>query len=175
VDALYFASLEPQVAHRWRFRGRTPAPNEFRDNLFDPGVLAQFMVVQADTDDPIGLVSSYQASMVAKHCFVAFQRLRTNDDGPTGGLMIEGLLIFVQYLFDHFDFHKVYFEVPEYNASLFARGPGAIVEEEGRFKDHLYYGDRTWDMLTFALYRARWESVADGFRGLWPDDHFQRR
>jgi RimJ/RimL family protein N-acetyltransferase len=173
VDALYFASLDPRASHRWRFRGRTPAPNEFRDNLFDPGVLAQFMVAHAETGEAVGLVSSYQASMVGKHCFVAFQRLR-REAGPTSGLMIEGLLIFVQYLFDHFDLRKVYFEVPEYNATLFSRGPGALVEEEGRFKDHFYYGDRMWDLLTFALYRTRWESVADGFRGVWPEGHFDR-
>lgn len=76
---------------------------------------------------------------------------------------------FIQYLFDHFDFRKLYFEVPEYNASLLATGAGSLLAEEGRLREHLYYGDRMWDMVVYALYREPWETVADGFRGRWPE------
>lgn len=88
--------------------------------------------------------------------------------------MIEGIFVFIQYLFDHFDFQKIYLEVPEYNLSLFAGGIGSLLEQEGCFRDHLYYGDRRWDMLMFALYRSSWEAVADGFRGRWPEGHFDK-
>ena len=171
VDALYVASLEPQVAHRWRFRGRTPSPAEFHDRLFSPAVLAQFIVVDLETRSSVGLVTAYDADPYGGHCAVAFQRLATAADRASRGLMMEGVFVFVQYLFDHFDFRKVYFEVPEYNASLLATGAGSLLAEEGRLRGHLYYGDRTWDLITYALYRTEFESVADGFRGHWPPGH----
>jgi hypothetical protein len=173
VDALYLASQRPQANHRWRLRGRTTSPSEFHAMLFDPGVLAQYMVVEAGSGSTVGLVVAYNANLVSGNCAVATQRIQTKTSSPSHGLMIEGTLVFFQYLFDHFDLRKIYLEVPEYNESLFGDLGGSLLEEEGRFKDHYYYGDRHWDLITYALYRTRWEAIADGFRGRWPESHFR--
>lgn len=63
-------------------------------------------------------------------------------------------------------------EVPECNVSLFPNRSAGLLVEEARLRDHLYYGDRHWDMLHLALYRDTWDGVADAFRGRWPDGHF---
>jgi len=173
IEALYRASLRPQSSHRWRFRGRTPSPREFEQTLFADDVLAQFVVVEAASGAPVGLVVGYDPDMVAGHCAVATQRVWDHSTGS--GLMFEGTLVLVQYLFDHFTFRKLYFDVPEFNLDLFGDARGRLLVEEGRLIDHYYYGDRYWDRVTFGLYRSSWDEVADGFRGSWPDGHFASR
>lgn len=123
VEPLYQAAIEPRSAHRWRFRGVTPNPNAFYEALYDPAVIAQFMVQASSSGEAVGLVVGYDADRVSRHCKIAVQRLLPGARGlETSGLMVEGLFVFVQYLFDHFDFQKVYLEVPEYNMSMFAGG-----------------------------------------------------
>jgi RimJ/RimL family protein N-acetyltransferase len=176
IELLYRASLDPRVNHRWRFRGGTPSPNEFHQALFAPEVVCQYMVVDHATEQSVGLVTAYSADHMARHVRIAVQRVLEGDAPPDSkGLMIEGFFVFVQYLFDHFNFHKLYVEVPEYNLSLFTGGPGALLTVEGRLRDYFYWGDRMWDMYFLALHREAWESVADHFRGVWAPDHFDRR
>lgn len=169
VVALYRASLDPATTHRWRFRGRVPSPDEFRALLFDPAVLAQLMVVTLDRGAPVGLVAAYDADLSAGHCSVAIQRLNAPDGAPpTKGLMIEGFLVFVQYLFDHFSFRKLYVEVPEYNATLVRGSMPHPLRLEGELHDHFAYGDRTWSKLICSLSRHDWDAVAGAWRAPWP-------
>lgn len=168
VWALYYAALEPRSAHRWRFRGQTPSPERFRTSLFGPATLAQFMVVQSATLATVGTVVAYSPDLNAGHCSLAIQRIASPKGESTSGLMIEGFLVFVQYVFDHFGCTKVYLELPEYNRSLVASGPGTLLEVEGRLRDHHRYADRTWDLWIYAIYKERWDEVAQHFRGPEP-------
>lgn len=170
IPVLYQATLRPQSAHRWRFRGRTPSPEEFESVLFGRDVLAQFIVIEAGGGRPVGLVVGYDPDTTSGHCSVAVQRAWDHD--RSAGLMFEGAFVMVQYLFDHFNLRKLYFDVPEYNLTLFSQSPGSLLVEEGRLIDHYYYGDRYWDRVTFALYRSTWDETAEGLRGRWPEGHF---
>jgi len=156
VDHLYLATQQPDASHRGWLHGRTCSPSEFRSMLFDSAVLAQYVVVDAATGESAGLVTSHDANLVSGTCTVATQRI---DDGPTsrpaGELVLEGTMLFIQYLFDHFQLRKVYLEVPEYDAEPITADPGSVLEEEGRFRDHYYWGDRYWDLITYAVYRTR--------------------
>lgn len=176
----YMSSLEPVSAHRWRFRGQTPSPEQFRSILFSPATFTQFAVVEVGRRDgpSIGLVYAYECELSNGTVRVAFQRFSAGrsgqaDEGHTSshGLMVDGLMIFIQYLFDHFTFRKIYIEVPEYNLSLFEYAGGEIFVKEGELRDHLYFGDRYWSEVIFALYRESWDRIADAFRGEWPEDH----
>lgn len=131
------------------------------------------MVEQVNPIGPVGAIVGYDADRVSGHCKIAM--LRLGDDyvaSTSSGLMIDGFFAFGQYLFDHFNFRKLYIEVPEYNMSLFSEGIDNFMAEEGRFKDHYNFGDRWWDCFVLAIYRTTWEAVADNFRGSWPDGHF---
>lgn len=173
----YEASLSPVMAHRWRYRGRTPAPEAFRQALFGEPSLAQFAVVRVGdlTATGLGIVAAYQAEMSDGVCTIAFQRFI--DDEPSDaadgerarGLMVEGLLVFIQFLFDHFRLRKIYAEVAGFNRDLFDHGIDHLFVEEGLLRRHYYYGDRFWDHKIYALYRERWDEVAAPYRGKWPD------
>lgn len=169
VWALYYAALEPRNAHRWRFRGRTPSPEEFRALLFGPATMAQFMAVESATLATVGTVVAYAPDLSAGHCSIAIQRVAPSTGDSTSGLMIEGFLIFVQYVFDHFGCTKLYLELPEYNRSLVGGGAGSLLELEGRLRDHHRYADRMWDQWIYAIYKERWDEIAPYFRGPDPD------
>lgn len=167
---LYTASLDPRTNHRWRFRGQTPSPDEFRAALFHPNTLAQFMVMPLASDGlGIGLVSAYSADLSAGYCYAAVQRVPSESALKTDGLLVEGFFVFVQYLFDHFKIDKIYLEIPEYNRSLIAGGTESMLVEEGRLINYHYYGDRAWDQYIYSLRRSTWDEVASSFRGEWPD------
>ena len=168
VEALYYSSLEPRTADRWRFRGATTSPEQFRGALFGPGTLAQFMVTPKDSrGDGVGLAAAYASDQSAGHCYVAIQRADSHHPDPqTANLMFEGTIVFLTYLFDHFDFRKVYFEIPGFNLGLVQGWAGTILVEEGRLRDHYFYADRYWDQMIYALYRAPFEeTIALFFQG----------
>jgi RimJ/RimL family protein N-acetyltransferase len=165
---LYEAALDPRFAHRWRFRGTTPSPEAFRAHLFSDKVLAQFAVVPlARPENTLGLAVAYDADLWAGHCFVGIQRAAGPRQEADRGLMIEGLLVFIEYVFDHFSFHKLYFEVPEYNRALIEGAP--VMRKEGTLRNHYYYGDRRWDQYLMAIHRDDWDEAAEPFRGEWAD------
>jgi RimJ/RimL family protein N-acetyltransferase len=179
IAMLYRASVDPRINHRWRFRGTTPSPEAFRRALYSDQTLAQYMVVAlADLAHPVGAVSAYNADLVAGHCHIAAQRVdggglvRDRHAKPDGGLMMEGMFIFLQYLFDHFDFRKIYIELPAYNRSLFDASASSLLVEEGRLLDYYWYGGRHWDQYIYSVSQTRWEEIAVHFRGEWPAEHY---
>jgi RimJ/RimL family protein N-acetyltransferase len=161
IAAIYFASLDPDSAHRWRYRGRTPSPEAFRQSLFTDAILAQFMVEnRSDPEHAVGLVSGYNADLVSGHCYIALLRTDGALRRPqSAGLMVEGAILFIQYVFDHFELKKIYVEVPEYNQSLI-QGADAVFKKEGDLRDHYVYRGRSWAQYLYACYREDWD-------GLW--------
>lgn len=164
LPALYHGSMYPQTAHQWRFRGLTPGPDEFRAAVFSPVISTQFVVAHAETGEIIGLVMSYDADTVAGHAYLGMHRVSPDERAPaTKGLMIEGFLVFVEFLFDHFDYRKLYVEVPEYNLGFFASE--TLLVQEGVQRDHHYFSGRRWSKTTFAIWRDDWEALAGPYRG----------
>ena len=175
LGPLYQSALEPSVAHRWRFRGSTPSPEAFRAALFSPDVLVQHAVVANKEPYPlVGLVTAYEADHSGGHCFVAFHRTAqpANLRQATSGLLLEGLALLVEYIFDHFDFHKIYVELPEYNLSLIS--DTFILHQEGQLRDHFFAQGRHWDAYIFAAYRSEFADILSRFRPPWPHSTDER-
>ena len=166
--ALYEASLDPRNAHRWRFRGRTPSPEMFQNQLYH-SVFAQLGVAPIGSDQIVGLVSCYDENLAAGHAKLAFQRC---GSGGEGGEMIEGIAVFINYVFDHWPFRKLYLELPEYNLGLFDGLTDTILRTEGVMKEFEYYNETLWDLHVMSLSRVDWEKFMDGW-GL--DDSRQAR
>ena len=154
---LYATATDPTVSYRWRYRGATPSPEQFATELWQ-GVLCQYLVVHTDGGAPVGLVSAYQADLANRTCYVALLGERTHD---ASGLLLEGALLFVTYLFHTWDLRQIYAEVPGYTMDAFASGVGRYFREEGRLVDHSFHGGRFWDLHILALHRADWEKKAE--------------
>lgn len=167
LPALYRASLEPTSSFRWRYRGKTPGPQEFEETLH-LGVVSQFAVADPATDHLLGLVSAYNHRPEARSCHLAFLRCadapRTGTatgtgTGTTGGELVEGACLFLDYLFATFDLHRVRMEVPEYNLHLVHGLIGSVLEREGELKEFVWHDRSAWSMHLLAIERTTWDRV----------------
>jgi RimJ/RimL family protein N-acetyltransferase len=148
--------LQDAVVPSWRFRGRTPGPEQWSRILW-ADVLAQYLIVPASQrTGPIGLVLAYNANFQDQHAYLAALRF---DAAARSPLMILGVGLFVRYVFTCWQFRKLYLDTPEYNYDALASGGEQLFEVEARLREHVYFGGRHWDQLTLAIYRDNWSEL----------------
>jgi len=152
---LYRLHAQDEIGFRWRFRGETPSPDRFIATLWE-GVLAQFVVSQNKTNTGVGLVTTYGVNLRDQYAHIAFV---TSPEYVGTGLTLEGLALFVDYLFRLWPLRKLYAEAVEYNYSQFSRGSNRYFKREGILRDQLHYAARYWDVHVLALYRRDWERI----------------
>jgi hypothetical protein len=161
--ALYLLSVTDQNSFRWRFHGTTPSLETFERSLH-PGVLCQFVVVP--TGQPqrlLGLVVAYNANLQNGYCFLA-----AVTDPSSGAGILEAAGLFLRYLIRNWPFRKIYLEVPEYNVAQYQSAVSAgVLREEGRLKEHQYFLDRYWDLITYAIYRDELVKFGERFSSLF--------
>jgi RimJ/RimL family protein N-acetyltransferase len=154
LPALYLASLDPQAANTWRYRGRTVPVDEFLRGLHD-GVRAQYVVELVESGTPVGLVIAYDHQQAGRHCKVAFIRFGPRTPGDRGAVL-EGLIALMSHLFASHPYRKLYIELPGYNRHLLEP---EIFEVEGTLREHLFHDGRYVDLHIASLPRARWEEL----------------
>lgn len=155
INILYLATTEPQQSYRWRYRGRTPSPDEFQRTLFG-GVVAQFMV-EDHAGHPIGLVVAYDEDPGAGHCQIGFIRCTA----ASAGSMVEAMGLFINYVLRTFNYRKLFADLPEYNLGLIDGMAGELVKTEGRLTDYFWHGGRYWDRCFISINRSDWEAFAE--------------
>jgi hypothetical protein len=152
-DALRMLELGDSLGPRWRYRGSTPSPETFAQTLW-ASVLAQYLVCPANGDGPpAGVLVCYGADMQDGFAYVAAAKFDRSRPSP---MVLEGCIIFLEYLFACWPFRKLYFESMEFNLVQFKSGLDRLLHEEGRLRSHSYLGGRYWDQVTMALYRDEW-------------------
>lgn len=147
--------LEAPHLHLWRYRGRTPSPDEIVRDLWN-GVLAQFVVVSADTGRPVGLVVAYNADL---HSGTVYLAAIGGSDAKNGGIVLHGFGLFLGYLFGTFRLRKAYIEVAEYTLPQFGNQLGRFFHLEGRLREHEYLAGRYWDHLQWSITREQWSET----------------
>src|SRR5262245_33507497 len=148
LEALYRLSIDPRVGLTWRFRGSTPSFEIFRDTLFD-NVLAQY-VIETASGRLGGLAVCYAANMRNGFAYVG---IVAAPDFLGTGLAIEGTALFLTYLFSHWNFRKLYAEVPAFNLQQFESAIGKYCQVEGLLLDHEYFAEEWWDLHILAFHR----------------------
>lgn len=155
-DRLRQIELSENLGALWRCGGSTPSPEAWAHGL-SAGVLAQFLVVRANDQVPVGIVACYKADFQHQFAYLAAAKFVRAD--RTTHLM-EATVLFIEYLFSCWAFRKLYLEVNGYNLEQFSSGVGRLLEEEGRLSEHVYFGGRYWDQHLLSLWRDRWEESA---------------
>jgi|GEM_PF-1352525 len=149
---LYELSVSPETGWSWRYRDQQPSYETFLRSL-STEVFAQYMIMRVESNERLGLAVCYRANFRNSHAFLALQGV------PTAwgrGLLIEGANLFIDGLFDNYEFRKLYAECPEFNVASFRSGLGDGFVEEGVLREHERYRGRWWDLHYFALYRSTW-------------------
>lgn len=152
-DFLRNAELSESLGPRWRFRGSTPAPEQYPQTLWQ-GVSAQFMIVQVGSFRPIGLVSLYNLEPGHGTGYIGVADLN-NGGAPTQ--VVQGAVLFLSYVFTVWQIRKLYFEAYEFNLRQFRSLIGRWMQEEGRLHEHFFLDGRYWDLVTLALYGDAWK------------------
>jgi RimJ/RimL family protein N-acetyltransferase len=158
-DMLMKAELAQPDGLLYRYRGQTPSPESFVANLWN-GVLNQQIIADIRTGQPVGIVAAYNADFrngtayLAAFVFPEFRR---------AGWPLEGVKLFLDYLFFAFPIRKLYAEVLEPNARQFGSATGSLLHEEGRLRSHEYLGGVFVDRLVLALYSEEWASWTSRF------------
>lgn len=163
---LFHMATDPRTIQRWRFRGGTPSYEDFLRHLWDK-VLSQFVVVSKASGEILSLVVAYGADHRNGNAYLAVLK----NPESTNASSLEGVLIFLNYLFSTFPLRKLYLEVPEFNLTQFSAGVGTIMQSEGVLKEHDYFEGRYWDLHILAIYRDRIEGAVERLASLGRTDN----
>lgn len=152
-ESLFELVSHTEATNRWRFRGATPSPEDFREMLWR-GVLTQFVICRKTSETPIGLITAFDVDYTNNVVHLALLLDRTVR---RTGWPLEAAIVFVNYLFEHWAFRKIYVESVEYAARWFRRAATRrLFVEEGCLSDHEWFAGRYWDVHLLALHRERW-------------------
>jgi RimJ/RimL family protein N-acetyltransferase len=154
-DYAYFydLSLSAQNNARWRYRGSTPSPERFVTDLWN-GVQAQFVIETPEPRTRAGLVVAYNADLANGTVYLA---ALIDNKYHRQVWPMEGVLLFVNYLWQNWNFRKIYAETPEFSASQFSSGAGKYFVEEGRLREHQFFQGRYWDYIIYSMTRELWQ------------------
>jgi RimJ/RimL family protein N-acetyltransferase len=159
-DWLFRVESDPRLMHRWRLSGRTPAPEDYARLLWN-GVLCQFVVEERMNNICSGLVACYEPEPfngVAKLAFVS------DPDLFRSGLLVDGMILFVDYVFRSWPFRKLYADSMEFNIAGFvdpnrerAEDHTDLFKIEGCMKDYGYFDGKYWDKYILSISREDWD------------------
>lgn len=157
-EFLYRLALDSEIAPRWRYRGAFPDRAQFSQSLTS-GVLVQFTVTSKRNPDVIiGLVTIYNANLREGWAYIA---ALSDSKWLRSGHAIEAIELLLNYVFEVWPLRKIYGEVIDFNRDQFKYLPEGIAAEEGRLTQHVFYGDRFWDLVTLAITREAWLSFEE--------------
>ncbi len=152
VSHLYSCTAE-RIAY-YRLRGTTPSPEQFVRDLWD-GVHCQFLVCSPDDRAAYGLVSLLGYNAVHEYGRLAVVGLPELAEAVA---LIQGVEMFIDYVFLTFPLRKLYGEVITPNLQAFRRVIGKTFVEEGRLAEHEWFQGGRVDLHVLALTRERWRA-----------------
>jgi RimJ/RimL family protein N-acetyltransferase len=147
---LYNLAIDPTISYRWRLRGGVPSAEVFEKQLWQ-SVLSQFVLITRKTRRPLGHVVAFNVNLNAGHVSAG---IVTTKRAAGSAFAIEGMGVFLRYLFATYSLRKVYFELPEYNLPQFGSALRRFAKQEGRLEEYDYYDGRYWDSLILSVDRS---------------------
>jgi RimJ/RimL family protein N-acetyltransferase len=123
------------------------------------------VAVRRNPSSPVGFFQAYNFAPDSGWAFV----LAFLQPGlATPGISVEAGYLFTEYLFNAFPLRKLYADVFEYNHHVLKLLDRIGAREEGRFDEHIWYGDQYWASIRLALYRKDWRARGEHLRRLIP-------
>jgi RimJ/RimL family protein N-acetyltransferase len=120
-------------------------------------VLAQFLVITRTEGRPVAIASAYNLDPLNRFAYISLARL---PHAEPRRCVLEGMLLFVDYVFACWPLRKLYAEAIEFNLEQFASGSGRSFRTEARLVERTFYAGRFWDVLIIAVDRASWSKYA---------------
>lgn len=152
---IYQLESRPELIARYRLRGETPSPEDFRSRLW-AGTLANFVIEGRASGEPVGLFSIFGSNQA---CTRAQVGLAIEPEHQRAGWPMEGLFVGLRYAFSTWPLEKVYFESAEGNREPVGAGYAKFATAEVVLPEHLFLDGRYEDVHVFGLTRAAWDAI----------------
>ncbi|HVM10560.1 MAG TPA: phosphopantetheine-binding protein [Acidimicrobiales bacterium] len=149
---LYELATSPHIGWRLKSRGLPLSYDEFVAQLHRD-VLAQMMVDDVRSAQRVGIVQAVAGNLIDGHARVT---ATARPERIGSGWALEGLGLFVSYLFATFPLRKLYAEVPSFAWPTVVSGEGSAFSVEGVLKGHRYANGQWWDVSVVAIDRDGW-------------------
>ena len=149
---LYGLATSPETGVRWRFRGTIPSPEQFVSLLWRE-VEVQFVLWGRADARRLGLVQLIRYANKDGHAGVSFI---LDPTAQKSGWAIEGMILFINYVFTTMPIRKLYFESLEFSVNDYSSAIGAFLQDEGTLREHEYFNEKFLDLHISALYRKTW-------------------
>jgi len=155
VYAIYKTATAPESVGRWRLAGATPTLEAFTESVWADADINFVLYPRDEPGTALGLVQAYDMSQRNATASVAVLL----DPKVWGmGWPLEGLVLFINYLFCGLELRKLYFYTPSFNVPTLAGLIRRWLVEEGRLPEGRYYEGETHAVHIHALYRSGWDS-----------------
>ncbi len=110
-----------------------------------------FIIRRRDDGKPVGVIYNYNASIVDQTCYLC---VFLQADFTHTGMGTVASELFLRHLFHDQAIRKVYIEVFGYNEKVVRLARMKGFEQEGKLKEHRWYGNRYWDLNILAITRS---------------------
>jgi hypothetical protein len=152
----------PGVGGRYRYRGITPNPEQFHQDLWSR-VLCQYVITRRNSDEPVGLVSAFNGELLDGHAHLGV----CLDPRVQGrGWPMEGVGLFVEHLFTEFGLRKLYLQIDAGVVPRVRSLTRDLLAPEVRLAGYHGYGGERRDSVIYALWRERWFDASNRHRNL---------
>lgn len=149
------------ILHLWRnsdqfmtlcsTRRNTVTFDEFRHELaadFERDRHAQYLILRKGI--PIGTIYSYNLNKTDGYVFTTIYLV---NEHTRKGYGVIAFALFMNYLFQSQNLHKIYTEAYSYNVSSLQAMRNAGFVEEGTFKEHRLLNGRRYHLVRLAFFR----------------------
>jgi hypothetical protein len=154
---LFGLLLEETSGYPWRFRGYTPAFDQFVTEI-SRDVFAHFVIIDKEAGTPIGYVGGYRLDLRSGHAYLMItMRGRDRMSLAMGDACIE----FLKFSFKHWPLRKIFVERPSFigRRSALSR----YCDSEGTLREFIYMDGQYHDLWIESMTRERVEELAARF------------
>lgn len=158
IDALYRWHTDLEHLHLWtqdreilpydRFVARFERRMKNRIDLF-------FTAEHIPSKTLVGFVYNYGSDSVDRTTYLT---VFVDQQSKTRGFGIDVSILFLNYLFCHFGFRKVYSEVYAFNSHVVRIAEKAGFTIEGCLKEHRWWNGKFWDQYIYTITEHNFQS-----------------
>jgi RimJ/RimL family protein N-acetyltransferase len=154
IEDFYELAITQQIPWQWSTLEETP--DAFRQSLGD-NVLSSFMIEDRRDGRPVGYVSAYSPNFHHRFCFLT---ALLHPDFQLRVWPLEGVMLFVNYLFVKNNMRHIYLQTATPYFEQFRSGVGKSFELEAHFRNRLILNGEPADLYVLTVSRERWEQQA---------------
>jgi RimJ/RimL family protein N-acetyltransferase len=153
INDLYALVTDERTAAFWPLNGKVPDPERFEQYLWAKSGL-QYVICRRDSGSVIGLIQAIDRD--ARNGIVGIG-LFLSPDLWRSGWPLEGIVLFLDLLFEGLGCRKVYFEMSASTACSLGGALDTWLAREVTLRDHIRQGDGYVDDHIYALFREQWD------------------